>query len=1818
MADGSVESKADDQRALMARALEEIKRLRKENAKLSARDSIAVVGIGCRFPGLSDGIEKFWGLLDQGRSGIVDVPEDRWDKHTLVDPDPQAPGKIVSARGGYLTDALAFDSGFFGIAPIEAESLDPQQALLLEVTWQALEQGNINPRSLYNTRSGVFVGASSPDNAMQLMGAEWESIGPYHGSGCAFGPLAGRLSFYYGLLGPSFVVDTACSSSLVSIHLASDSLRKGECDLAIAAGVQLNTHPGFAMTFSKARMLSPDGLCRTFDQEANGYVRGEGCGVLILKRLADAEASGDHIMAVLRGSAVNQDGPSGGLTVPSGPAQSRVIREALHDANLSPADIAFIEAHGTGTSLGDPIEVGALGDVFAEGRSSESPLIIGSLKTNIGHLEAAAGVAGAIKTILSLYHRRVPRHLNLENPNALIPWDDLPVIVPTDASAPLPQEQILNAGVSSFGFSGTNAHLVFSNYASKELADESDDLPSATLLALSAHDEVALASLAREYRDLLAASSHSEMHQIVCGAWHNRAHLSKRLAVAGRERRDFVDQLSDAISGLESSGHLSSESGPAGRHLAFVFPGQGSQFSGMGRSLYLESEVFRAAFDQASELIEVQSGLSAKDLILRDHVDIDLTGNAQVSLFCLQYGLIELWQSYGVQPTRVIGHSVGEVAAALAAGVFSLPEAAKLVGLRARLMGEIASEGGMLAIGLSDQDVRARIHGTPLTVASVNGPQSTVVSGPLSALDELTGRMVNDDIRHRRLSVSHAFHSPIFSAAAERFRSQVSEIDFQAPTMPMGLNLTGELSAGDAVNGDYWADQIVSTVRFYDAARALQNIGVDTWLELGPQPTLLPALETAQADISETVSAGRFVTSLKKGADDLRGFLSAGAELWMSGYDLDLPFPRVRAITLPAYPFERKRFSVLRATNTARSRSRSLEDGTWQELVSLPRFATTVLQRSISLRSDPELADHRVFGKTIVAGAFHVALTVEAVSTVLDVAEFSLQDVEFPRALHVHENEEVCIQAVISRQSDGSNLIELLSLDAERTREISHLQARLVSSEETPLALSSPPIGSRGQVVNVATIYEAQRTRQIETGPSYVWLQDLVRQEHSAVGTLEGPEAAGAQPQWALPPGLLDSCFGIFVFLSGVAPEDTYVPVGFDRLYVKRPQSFSGLKAEVRVTSVDLQAGNIHGDINVIDGDGSLLLSLEGVRARRTNRELLLGEDSLGEEESYTVAWEPIKLAKESVQSGSWLLVKGKHPVGELMATQLREAGGEVAVIDAPLSDPDQWPQEIDARLQAALAPDKGSGAVQGVTIVNCLPLDTALMGVQDFEHQIRAACGSVIQLLKALDARDHSYRLVNLTEGAVQALPEEGVRRPEQATTWGLVRSFNREDPQLPVCVMDVGPEVFSSDPKLVIRVLQSIGEERQFALRSGSAYVARLAREQLLSGRGLEVDAFKRYVLIGGYGGIGRYVAHWLYAKGARRFVLIGRGASGASETVDFLVAQKDNGVTFEECHFEIGSDYDVRKLGFNTSVAGDIGAIFHLAGELNDGRLLDFSWSDFYKVFPSKAYVANSLVALAASSQAPVFFFSSISSMFGSPGQANYAAANAYLDALAGQNKANIFSISWGPWDGSGMAYRVKQANPSSFNKDGIDLLPPAMAMTVFERLDAEKGGHFGVALVNWGVWADKTRFFERLAADGADGVSRGQLLRELRLMPAKRRNAVLMTRLKDLVADTLRLDSSSFDVKDRLFDLGVDSLIAMSLKNQMQEELNVRLGSTLLFDYPSIERLSGYLIESFVPEDGFSSDAEPGDDGLKSVETDLDGLESLLNEIRSGLN
>lgn len=1200
-------------------------------------DDIAVVGMACRFPGADD-ITEFWDLLCHGRDAITETPPRRWDKRFFRGESRHDAGKIASSSGGYLKNVGEFDARFFGISPREARQMDPQHRLLLELNRDALESAGIDPETLKGINTGIFAGVFTNDyQFLQLRQNDWPDYDIYFNTGSSPAMAAGRIAYALGCSGPAISVNTACSSSLVAIHMACQSLLQGECDMALGSGVNLLLSPEVSISFSRAGLLSPDGRCKTFDASANGYVRSEGAGVVVLKRLKDALRDRHTIHGIIKGSAVNQDGASNGLTAPNGLAQVRLIKEALSRASLSPDDISYIEAHGTGTSLGDPIEYDSLLKVFGQTRPGKSPLVIGSVKTNIGHTEGAAGVAGLIKVLLAMKHRFIPRHLHFTKVNPMIDLNALPAVIPGDGMKWPASKKALAAGISSFGFSGTNAHVIVREFNPSQRTHTDRDTGN-TVLSLSAKDEIDLAEMTREYADFLALHPELDVNDICYTAHVGRTHFNHRIAVFGSSTHSLGAQLKSACTNQNTRGiHTGCSS--RGK-IAFLFTGQGSQYLNMARKLYADEPCFQVPLDRCAAILRKYLGTPLRDLIFQDNNTskpdasnqdtsnrdnapsnkLNQTLNTQPVLFSLEYALAKLWESRGITPDIMMGHSVGEYVAACLAGVFSLEDALRLISCRAKLMDALPSGGGMAAVFESAETVKAecRIFSGRLDIAAYNGPNNIVVSGRTADVTRFTDTLDRKDIKTVPLNVSHAFHSFLMEPMLAEFKNIAERIRFTPPRKDIVSNVSGSIADESMASPDYWVSHIRQPVSFAQSIACLLRENTDIFLEIGPKPVLINMAR--QCLPQGTHKPPVLAASLTPGVPDNEAMGHALAALYAGGADIDWNAfhkkDKAQRISLPTYPYRRKRFWLKSENRT--SMDLTATEKTHPLLGSMLEtpLEDKIFSAEIGSEATAYLKDHRSGKQASMPGAGFLEIALAAARELWKGKDLRIAYLVIETPLIIPDNATCRIQTVISPLKDAHLLSVYLKKDnaAEKDAEwIRHCSMQLI-----PQASPSLPFGINAAVDTDALkqFFNREtgapppatgRNRSPEkSGSCFNGPVNFAKKNTTAIGRISLPpklQQSGTDNTYIFHPALMDACFQTAARAlthSDLKDGETLLLMGIDSFEMVAPPA-DNLWCKVETPGNNgLPMEILTADLMVYNPDGKIIASAGGLNFRKT------------------------------------------------------------------------------------------------------------------------------------------------------------------------------------------------------------------------------------------------------------------------------------------------------------------------------------------------------------------------------------------------------------------------------------------------------------------------------------------------------------------------------------------------------------------------------------------------------------------------------------------
>ena len=1451
-------------------------------------EPIAIIGIGCRFPGAA-GPEAFWQMLKDGVDAITEIPKSRWDIEQFYDPNHSTPNKANTRWGGFLNEIDGFDPQFFGIAPREVASMDPQQRLLLEVTWEALEDAGQLPDHLRGSKTGVFIGVGTHDYSIMM----WQDPvnDPYATTGTGNCIAANRISYAYDLKGPSLAIDTACSSSLVAVHLACQSIWTGESTQALAGGVNVLLLPTVTVGFAKGGFMASDGRCKSFDAKADGYVRSEGAGIVLLKPLAQAQAAGDPIYAVIKGSAVNQDGFSHGMAAPNPKAQAVVLRQAYHQAGVSPGQVQYVEAHGTGTKIGDPVEMEALGEVLVEGRAKGDVCAIASVKTNIGHAETAAGIAGLIKTALCIKHQQLPANLHFETPNPAIDFEHLPFKVQT-ALTPWPSSAPALAGVNSFGFGGTNAHVVMAE-APTQKPPTPVQTPVHHTFTCSAKNEAALTELVQRYLTLLEQQPDLNDLNDLCGTANlRRTAFSHRLALVADSIEQLRSQLTAFLTGEESPNIIQATATQAPPP-AFLFTGQGSQYEGMGQDLYQTQPVFRKALDTCNELLrphldtpllevlypslKVQKKKTKKTQnsklkipnsefrtplakpLRRRHSELrtpnsellDQTAYTQPALFALEYALAQLWKSWGICPDIVAGHSVGEYVAACIAGVFSLKDGLRLIAARGRLMQALPSGGSMVAIAASEAQVKELLaNQRGVTIAAINGPQSLVLSGKGDAIATLTTQLTSAGFKTTPLQVSHAFHSALMEPMLAEFEQIAQQITFHAPKIPLVSNLTGALITEEIATADYWCRHVREPVRFQAGMDTLHQLGYRTFVEMGPKPILcgmgrncLPQPEN------------QWLPSLRP---------EHPAQLWRSIghlYTLGAPvdwsqlYPSYQYLHLPTYPFQRQRFwwevAELPGMRTqpwsVNGHHRSDEHPLLGQRLYLAGSSEIRFQAPVSANSPAYLDDHCLLGQAVFPATAYIEMALAAAQQLFEGSAIALESFSIEQPLLLTADH---ILQCVFMPEDSAYRFELFSIASEKATpgSLRHATGRIVADENIATIQNLGALQAKYSIaIDVAEHYQQLQEQGLEYGPCFQGIHQLWAQDGQALSQIRLPESGVEAERYQIHPALLDACLQTLgaVFRG----SETYLPVGCDLIFFNQSPG-TKVWCHTQLQPTNGSPARLKADLQLMDEAGTLLVQITGLTLKSVSPaslRQLVGKQTQLNQWLHELRWQlqPLAIPSNAAQTQhQWLIFADQQGLAQQIAHRLEEQEDQCVLVypsccldlptDAHTVDP-AHPQDFQQLWQTLVANDQRPDQILHLWSLDSESCDRT----QDLQQDQLQTGGSVLHLVHTIASEASPPKLWLITAGAQTVT--EPLEAPQQATLWGLGRVIRLEQPGINCVCVDLDAEPSKVNLEALVQNLRQPDDENQIAFRGCDRYGARLVPNHKKKGAQRPDGAFR-----------------------------------------------------------------------------------------------------------------------------------------------------------------------------------------------------------------------------------------------------------------------------------------------------------------------------------------------------------------------------------------
>ena len=1874
-------------------------------------NEIAIIGMSGRFPGAKN-VEDFWDNLKNGVESISLLSDKQLSKSGVAPEILNNPNYVKV--NSMVSDIDMFDANFFNYSPREAEEIDPQQRLFLECAWEAIESSGYNPEN-YEGSIGVYAGGGLPTYLMyNLEDQDFILLGNRYFTqmvGNDKDYLATRTAYKLNLTGPALNIQTACSTSLVAVHLACQSLLNGECDMALAGGVSIQIPQNVGYLHQEGLIGSHDGHCRAFDARSSGTVFGNGVGVVLLKPLQDAIADGDCIHAVIKGSAINNDGSLKlGYTAPSVDGQAAVISEAQAVASVTPETITYIEAHGTGTELGDPIEIEALTKAFSEHTDKKQFCAIGSLKTNVGHMNTAAGIGALIKTVLTLKHNLIPPSLHYEKPNPQINFSDSPFYVNSTLSEWKRNGTPLRAGVSSFGIGGTNSHVVLEE-APSQVKEEDDLQRPVHILTLSAKTPTALADLVDSYHHYLETNLDLDLGDVCYTANTGRVHFNHRLAVVAEKQTELTKKLrqfklEDKVEGICSGKLLINATAPK---VAFLFTGQGSQYVNMGKELYEQAPVFRAALDECEEILEELGVNSILEIIYPEGGEtspLDQTAYTQPAIFAIEYALAKLWESWGIKPDVVMGHSVGEYIAATVAGIFSLEDGLKLIAARGRLMQQLPAGGEMVAVMASEAKVKKllRPYAEKVAIAAINGPKSVVISGEATAVREIVSSLESEKIKTKQLQVSHAFHSPLMEPMLAEWEAVAKELTYHQPEIPVISNVTGTIADKSITTAKYWVDHVRLPVRFTEGMDALQKQGVEIFLEVGPKPILLgmgrrclpkdvgvwlPSLRPEHIPLQSSLERAR--------SEDFSQMLSSLGELYVRGVKVDWveydgEYSRQKVI-LPTYPFQRQRYWIdnySRGRNSVSVSSNNgfvTEEGTSNPLLGRKLLLPFAQQFRFQTKLTPEfpsyVKDHRYYGKIVVAGASHIVLGFLAGKEALNSDSCVVENIEFLQILGADETSSRTVQILLDQEKETEYTYQLISCEAGTEYDPStvwtvHAKAKVrsVNNSELPkenidiAAVKNRCIQSLSSDEYYSTALEPMKG-DFHLGPTFQWTEQAwISSTEGLVKVKAGENNEEMQEYWPHP-GMVDSGIVPVALLSilrelsqNTENNGNGKKNAIDSEMEIPTYAFAGAKSFKFFDNFDIDddlwyytkidesssydRGELLGETYLLNGDGKVLAEYSGIDFRQLSRKLLLRSFGLDFSQwYYQTEWQPAALMPgETQETGTYLLF---CPTGESnsklkewsdsLNSQLLDQGHQCIVV---------YPADSYKKLSSEgkkqiiqLSPTQPEHFQKLLDEVNELTEELPLKGVihlwsldTDVEELTKTEeiiCGSIINFLQGMRSLEKLPPLLLVTQGASLEVrsKESGVSinaQPQQALLWGVGKVITMEYPQLDCRCLDLDP---NADEQETLKVLldevanhqTSTSVENQIRYCQGKRQVARLTQPRLDTDAKLAIQTEASYLITGGLGALGLEVAQLLVQQGVKSIALVGRNSPSetAQESIQELEAA---GTQVSVFLGDVSVEKDMVNIfqKIQTSLP-PLKGVIHAAGVLDDGFIQQMTWQQFTKVTAPKVTGTWNLHKLTKDIPLDFFVcFSSLASVLGSPGQSNYAAANAFMDAVA-QYRQNLglpgLSINWGPWANVGIAARMGAQQQGRLQSQGLQGIQTEQGLQALEEVLATDEAQIAIFNIDWphllSQFGQMTPAFlseiasqHPLQGKANQGPKQRELLEQMKVATTDQRQRLMVDYLIGVVAKVLRRGKNDLpDPEEGFFNLGMDSLMALDFGQMIQVDLGITLSSTSTFEYPNIQALAEYLEEIIPKVDEKEAEYETDDTAIDA--------ESLITEI-----
>lgn len=1813
-----------------------------ENA--NRNDKIAIIGMSCRFPGGANSVAEFWDILCSGKDGISEIPENRWKLDEYYSED-DVPGKMYNKCGGFLNVPIdEFDAKFFNISPKESIAMDPQQRLLLELVWESFENAELKISEYQRTNTGVFLGISTDEYALShIYSGDPERIDAYSLTGMCKSTACGRVSYTFGFEGPCVAIDTACSSTLTALHFACSSIQANETGIAVVAGVNLNVTPVTNIGFSKLQATSRDGHSKSFDESANGYGRGEGGGVLLLKRLEDAERDHNPILGVICGSLLNQDGKSNGLTAPNGESQKKLVKGALKKTALDPNEIDYIEMHGTGTKLGDPIEVNAIIDTYCKNR--KNTLKIGSVKSNIGHLEAAAGIASVMKVLLSFKHDIIPGNLHFNNPNPFINWSSAPIEVVSQNTEWKKEDGVRRVGINGFGFGGSNAHVIIEEY--KENIKEEKNESITYILKLSAKTEKSLQGYAKKYLDFLENISEDALPEVLARTNSSKEDFDYRIAISCKSKQELLNKLAAFVDGHESLGVFTSmeKNSPIkkNRKIAFMFTGQGSQYINMGKVLYDSNPVFRDSMEQCNKMFKPLILQSITGLLYGDKTSeelIERTVYAQPLIFSIEYSLAKMWESLGVTPSIVLGHSIGEFAAAVVAGTLNLQDAVKVVAIRGRLMDSVLEPGGMGAVFATEDEVTHLIENykDTVSIAVVNSEKNCVISGKLKDVETILAEATAKNIRTKQLKVSQGFHSVLMNSILDEFEELISDIKVMEPKIPfMSALFARKLENGEKLEPHYWARHIAEKVNFYETVKAIENSEQYIFLEIGSNTVLTSICREIFG--AEQVIVG----SLRMRMNDKVQLSNTLSEMYANGVEINWKAlygqSHHQVEYLPTYPFDRARYWQepvydCKALQDVKIGEKDFHKLMGQKIESAALGKGVLYRRNFTASSPYFMSEHIIFDTAISPAAAHVSLLLSAAYDLKHPKSVCISNMEMRAPLAVSGEEEREVQILLGDMNVKDTTYEIVSRDTdiEEKEWVSHTHGNISVSNEY---FSSEIVFDKQHVQALTMdtdtdeiLYDSMTGTGFDLGKGFRRITKNYYKNGEGICFIEPLETILDLDMYELYPGVIDSLFQTMLCIHykdlkerGIPrAEKTIIPYFIGSVTYNYKES-KNLWCYVNINKKD---DTLYGDVTAFNENGEIIIEIKNFMAQFTTRDILLKSVKSNQSKfKYSSVWKKRKqeLQKVSDQNTCYVIVSN----GSSQALSLVEEFQKNQKTVLHIGTGEEWEElfkELELRkeeLSFVYFIDKIKGQPD------------ALDGLSLKE---------VGKFVKALgNSRLTRKSKVKLLTRQVQS-QQADIQNIVDAPIWGFAKVMCMEYSSLYNGIVDIMDDTPS---KAIFEEIVNGSVEEICLDEEGKAYVCRLVKlsanpdtEKLL-GEPIVIDPQASYLITGGNGAVGLVYAKALIEKGAKCIFLMGR--SGLSKKALELVDQyREDGVLIKFVQADV-CDYASVKQAVQMmydSEYPELRGIVHAAGILKDALISESSWLDYEKVLAPKVTGAWNIYKGTEKSNLDFFIMtSSITSILGNMGQSSYAAANYFMNCFAlWMQKQGVkgYAMCWGPWENDGMASADNKNVTANMQDLGIRKFASEEGkQMILDFIDKPYINLF-LANIEW------DKLIENLTGKGkrellSDIVTNAkkagsneskkqeesqEFYEKLKNMNPEERYATLVTELQRRCGEILGFDSNSVISSElSLREQGADSLMLFQIRTSISKLLNTELDIAVLYNYVSIDALSEYLLNEVVVFEGEQEQVTASVEETVTEEAgkeDADNTELLFNQLK----